>query len=280
MDTLVYYVNNLGPQIVRTLTDPLTGNVFDIQAGDSFHLRMRQRYSSAVILDKVMVPDVAANTVSYTPASGDAPFTTEGVYRAWVFYVNASQDIEEFEILVLQHAPGEGTTVGAIWRAARALEPVSWDALRGYSDYGDVELQRVIELAKLRVLPTAVDADGEANLDPRVVDYVAKKVLVDNVLSAAISFWTNQTISQSARGNTEEVVTYPDRIRAAEAAILRYASDLERQLPEVTGVLGTVADAYDVPMVDTIGPLLTPGLEEYQAQRITPQRYRGRTTRW
>jgi hypothetical protein len=33
------------------------------------------------------------------------------------------------------------------------------------------------------------------SLDPRVVDYIAKKVLVDNILSAAISFWTNQVVS-------------------------------------------------------------------------------------
>jgi hypothetical protein len=261
MDSIPFYITNLAPAIVREF-DP---NVLDVVAGQSFKLRVRDRYGSTLLLDKTMVPDVDANTVTYQPVSTDAPFITEGTYRAWVYYVNAKQDTDEFEIRVLAHAPGEGIRTGSVWRAARSLEPVAWDALRGYPDYGDTELQRVIELAKLRVLGYSVPADDEASLDPRVVDYIAKKVLADNVLYAAISFWTNQFISQSSRGNSDEVVAYPDRIRATEEAIKRYRDDLERQAGELPEGSAT---AYNAPALLDAGPMLTPGLDEYPAQPV------------
>lgn len=271
MDSINFYVSNLGPAIVRRLTTA-DGEPFDIQAGQSFRLRVRSRYANVILLDKVMTADVTADTVTYQPVSGDTVFTTEGVYRAWVHYVNALQDSEEFEINVFQHALGKGVEVGAIWRACRALEPVAWDALRNYPDYGDTELQRVIELAKLRVLPTVVPVADEASLDPRIVDYVAKKTLVDNVLHAAISFWTNQVVQQSARGNSEEVVTYPDRIRTAESAITRYRQNLVEQVGEIDDLLDQ-SSVYEAPALNVSGPLLTPGLDEYPAMPATDQWY-------
>jgi hypothetical protein len=264
MDTIPFYISNLAPAIVREF-DP---NVLDVAPGQSFKLRVRQRYGSAVLLDKTMVPDVDANTVTYQPVTADSVFVNEGTYRAWVHYVNAKQDTEEFEILVLAHAPGEGTRTGAIWRAARALEPISWDSLRSYRDYGDTELQRVIDLAKLRVLGSAAPAADEESLDPRIIDYIAKKVLVDNVIYAAISFWMDQTIQQTARGNSEEVVSYPDRIRALEEAHVRYRDDLERQVGELPS---SSVSIYDAPALlgGTSAPLLTPGLDEYPAQPVS-----------
>lgn len=277
MDVLPFFINNLGPAIVRQLYND-DGSVFDIQAGQNFRLRMRELYGKTVLLDKAMTVDVANNTLTYQPVVGDVPFTTEGIYRAWIVYSNVSQDADEFQIVVMQHAPGEGKEVGAVWRAARALEPVAWDALRGYPDYGDPELQRVIELAKLRTLHTTVAVDAEVGLDARVVDYLAKKVLANNVLYAAISFWTNQVVAQTARGNSDEVKTYPDRIRAAEEAIKRYKADLEEQQAEVDTILGTPTAIYNAPVVDDQGPTLTPGLDEYGAQPVvTP--WRRTTTR-
>jgi len=274
MDTLPFYINNLGPAIVRHLVTS-TGEPFDIQTGQTFRLRVRNRDGTTVLLDKLMTADVAADTVTYQPVTADTPFTSEGVYRAWVHYVQALQDSDEFEILVLAHAPGEGARVGVVWRAARALEPVVWDALRSYPDYGDPELQRVIDLAKLRVFNYVVPVADEGSVDPRVIDYIAKKALADNVLSAAISFWTNQVVQQTARGNTEEVVTYPDRIKAAESSILRYRFDMSQQIAEVEEILGSVGSAYDAPTLNDTGPLLTPGLDEFPALPVTTQDYWG-----
>jgi hypothetical protein len=274
MDVLTYYLDDTAPAIRRRLSVQGEGDL-DIVAGPAFRLRVRPLWSSTTVVDAVMIADVSLDEVSYQPQAGD--FTDEGVYRAWIYVdygAGLVQNTDEFQINVFAHGPGEGTAVGAVYRAARALEPVAWDSLKHYPDYGDPELQRVIELAKLRVLSTSVSAVTENSLDPRVVDYLAKKVLVDNVLSAAISFWTNQVVSRTARGNSEEVETYADRIRPAEAAMQRYRDDLARQLVEVEEILGSTGTLYDAPALNDCGPMLTPGLDEYPALPVgTPNQY-------
>jgi hypothetical protein len=268
---LIYYIGNAGPTISMRLSSAFGD--YDLVAGQTVKIRARPTWSAGIGLDVDGIVDVAADTVSYTPVAGD--FTQVGHYKVWAHIVDINQDSTEVDLMVFEHAPGEGQRVGAIWRACRALEPVSWDSLRAYTGYGDPELQRVIELSKLRVIGTAVPVADEASLDPRVVDFIAKKVLADNVLSAAISFWTDQVIQQTARGNSEEVVTYPDRVKAAMDAIVRYRDDLERQAGELGPILGP-STVYDAPAVDTIGPLLTPGLDEYPALPIsTPGYYPG-----
>jgi hypothetical protein len=264
-ESLIYYIGNAGPTISMRLSS-LVGN-YDFVAGQQVKIRARPEWSSTTGLDVDATVDVAADTVSYTPQPGD--FTQVGPYKVWAHIVDINQDSTEVDLMVFEHAPGEGQRVGAVWRAARALEPVSWESLRSYPDYGDVELQRVIELAKLRVLGTVVPVTDEQSLDPRVVDYLAKKVLAENVLYAAISFWTDQVVQQSARGNSEEVVTYPDRVKAAQEAIDRYRKDLENQLSEDAGVLGPTSSAYAAPALLDSGPLLTPGLDEYRPMPVS-----------
>jgi hypothetical protein len=267
---LIYYVGNAGPKIVMRLSS-LLGD-YDFVAGQQVKIRARPAWSSTTTFDVDATVDVTADTVAYTPQPGD--FTTVGHYKVWAHIVDVNQDSTEVDLMVFEHAPGEGQRVGAIWRAARALEPVSWDSLRAYTDYGDVELQRVIELAKLRVLATATPIGDEESLDPRIVDFIAKKALAENVLYAAISFWSDQVVQQSARGNSEEVQTFPDRIKAATDAIDRYRKDLERQAGEVSELLGSLTSAYDAPMLDSYGPMLTPGLDEYPAMPVVGPYYR------
>jgi hypothetical protein len=279
MDVLTYYLDDTAPAIRRRLSIQGEGDL-DIVAGPTFRIRIRPLWSDVMVVDAAMTVDITFDEVSYQPLSTD--FDAEGVYRAWItvdYGAGLVQNTDEFQINVFAHGPGQGTPVGEIYRAARALEPVVWDSLRNYRDYGDVELQRVIELAKLRVLPEPVAASDEATIDPRVVDYIAKKVLADNILSAAISFWSDQVIAQTARGNTEEVVTYPDRIKAAESSILRYRGDLARQLIEVDALIGATGTLPDAPMINDSGPLLTPGLDEYPALPITLPNYWRRVRR-
>jgi hypothetical protein len=267
---LIYFLGNTGPTITMRLSS-LAGD-YDFIEDQTVTIRSRPAWSAWSGFEVDATVDVASDTVSYTIQPAD--FTTVGPYKVWAHIVEVNQDSTEVDLMVFDHVPGGAQRVGAVWRAARALEPVAWDALRNYPDYGDVELQRVIELAKLRVLPTTVNVVDEDGLDPRVVDYLAKKVLVDNVLSAAISFWSNQFVAQTARGNSEEVATYPDRIRAVEEAIKRLRGDLARQEGEVDAVLGGSGSVYDAPMVNDSGPLLTPGLDEYPALPVTVQGYR------
>lgn len=264
IEQLVYYLDNEGPTIVRRISSVL--GAFDLQAGMSFQLKVRPRDSSAVVLDRPMVPDVVADTISYPPVAGD--FSTSGIFRAWVavdFGSGVTQDTDEFEILVQAHAPGRATSTGVVYRAARAMAPLAWDELARYVDYGDPELQRQIDLAKLRVLRVATPVADEEALDVRVTDYIARKVLVDSVLEAAIDLWTNTVVSQTSRGNSDQVQTWPDRIAAHERMLVRMKVQLADQLAEVEAILGTgVGVSSNAPVLLGGGPLITPGLEHFK----------------
>jgi hypothetical protein len=279
MDVLTYYLDDTAPAIRRRLAVQDEGDV-DLTVGPTFRLKVRALWSDVLVINASMTVDIDADELIYQPQADD--FSDEGVYRAWItvdYGGGLVQNTDEFQINVFAHGPGQGMPVGAVYRAARALEPVAWDSLKAYPDYGDPELQRVIDLAKLRVLPAPATALQESSLDPRIIDYIAKKALVDNVLYAAISFWSNQFIQQTARGNTEEVATYPDRIGTVESAIDRYREDLVRQLPEVDAIIGSVGNQYDAPALNDSGPLLTPGLDEYPALPVTLP-YGGRGGIW
>jgi hypothetical protein len=192
-ESLIYYIGNAGPTISMRLSS-LVGN-YDFVAGQQVKIRARPEWSSTTGLDVDATVDVAADTVSYTPQPGD--FTQVGPYKVWAHIVDINQDSTEVDLMVFEHAPGEGQRVGAI------------------------------------------------------------------------SFWTDQVVQQSARGNSEEVVTYPDRVKAAQEAIDRYRKDLENQLSEDAGVLGPTSSAYAAPALLDSGPLLTPGLDEYRPMPVS-----------
>jgi hypothetical protein len=270
IDELVYYIDNSAPAIVRRLSTQ-GGRTLNIEPGMNFRIKARPIQSDNIVLDESMTVDLDEDTVTYQPDATD--FATEGVYKAWIS-VNlggsAEQDTDEFIINVYAHHPGQGTRVGTIYEACHALVPVAWNTVRGLPNYGDLQLQRLIELAKLRVLPSPVAITGEASLDPRVIDYIAKKVLVDHVLETAIDFWRNEVIARTVRSNSEEVETYPDRIRALEKQLERFRLDLanqESELQELIGATGTLAAA---PALDIVAPLLTPGLESMAPMYADP----------
>jgi hypothetical protein len=275
MDVLTFYLDDTAPVITRRLSLQ-SGGDYDVSSNAQFRLRVRPLWGENLILDGIMTPDELTDTLSYRPAAGD--LDAEGIYRAWIFIDfggGVTQNTDEFQINVLVHGPGQGAEVGAIYRAARALEIVSWDSLRNYPDYGDPELQRVIELAKLRVLGTPCPGRRRGlagpphrrlhrQEGPRRQRALRGDLLLDGPARPA----------ERASGNTDEVKTYPDRIRAIEEAIKRFRDDLERQAGELAPILGP-ATIYEAPALDTAGPLLTPGLDEYPALPISyPSFYR------
>lgn len=263
IDRLVYYLDNQGPTIVRRLSSQGSGTL-DIVPGMSFWLKVRPRYADNIVFAAQMTPDVVEDTVSYQPGATD--FDEEGVFRAWITLTisGADQDTDEFDLDVLAHGPGQGIRTGTIARSARALVPIAWDSVRGIKDFGDIELQRQIELAKLRVLRIPTSIAQEDALDPRVVDYIAKKVLVDSVLSAVIDFWTNQVVTRTAHAGAQETETYPDRIRAAEKQLDRFKAELEDLKEEIEIIIGVPTGPLAMaPSLDSYDSLVTYGLEDF-----------------
>lgn len=266
LDPIVVYLGNTGPDIVRRLST-LT-STFDVDPSQQFRLRARLVDGSVPVLDVEMESDIETDEVSYTPQPSD--FATSGRYMAWVTVIygdSTTQDTTEFEILVLEHAPGVGAVVGTIYRAARSLAPVAWAALRGYPDFGDAELQRVVDLAKLRTLRFQTTVADEVGFDPRVSDYIAKLALLKSVLPAAKDFWTDQLIQQTALGNSTEVRTYPDRLASLDKQMDRLKADLDEQRAEVEEIIGPVGTPLGG--MDLIGGTpcdITPTLADVEVQ--------------
>ena len=210
------------------------------------------------------IADVASDTVRYDWQTADVD--TEGDFRGW-FRVTSSQGVEEtpeFDIMGLEHSPGVGVETGAIARAARREIPVAWDMLAKLPGYGDIELQEKVETVKLFVLGSSVAVADEANLDRRVIDYLGKSVAIE-VIPAAIDFWSNQIVSQTARGS-DEVQTYPDRIKALEDKLVYLTQAKERMRLRIEDLLGFATERLlSAPAVDNQRPLVTPGLETVPA---------------
>lgn len=254
--TYTTYAGTAGSRISVRLS-AMAGD-YDVEVGQTFRIFVRPVNETTFTLDALAESDATEDIIFYDPI--DTDFLTPGNFKAWFHLVESDVDTEEFDILVLEHAPGTGTRIGAVARSARAISPVAWDALKGYRDYGDSELQHQIELAKLRVLKVAITVTAENALDLRVVDYIAKKALVDSILPAVRDFWTNQLISQTALGNSQEVKTYPDRINAIGEQIKQLKQALLDQVAEVEDIIGSIGTASQPMELIGGGLLLTPSL--------------------
>lgn len=209
------------------------------------------------------IADVTSSTVTYQWQAGDVD--TGGNWRGW-FRVTSGTKVEEtdeFDIFGLTHSPGRGALIGAVARAARREIPVAWDALRSYDAYGDLELQEKVEIVKLNVLGYVVAVADEANLDRRVLDYLGKLVAIE-VIPAAIDYWTDQIVSQTARGSNE-VQTFPNRIQALERKLDFLQERVEAMYLQIQDLVGSPLRRLDTaPDVNTRGlPLVTPGLEDF-----------------
>lgn len=106
---------------------------------------------------------------------------------------------------------------GAIADRARAILPVTWDALSGDPRYGDGSLQTSIDTVKDSVFGEVVAPTAEAAYPLMAIDYAAKLVALE-LIPAGIDFWMNEPTSESATGTNEN---HTFDLRAARLAELR-----------------------------------------------------------
>jgi hypothetical protein len=228
---------------------------------------MREAQSDVLVVNDApaVISDVTSDTVRYDWQVADV--AVEGDFRGWFRITPVAGDpeeTEEFDILGVAHSPGLGVRTGPVARAARREIPIAWDYLSSLPGYGDVELSEKIETVKLTVLGYTMSIADEESADKRVVDYLGKMAAID-VIPAAIDYWTDRMVSQSARGS-DEVITYPNRIAALESKLKYLLAVTERMRPRIEDIIGRVTKRSEPgPAVDTEGPLVTPGLENFPA---------------
>ncbi len=284
---LIYSGSNAKP-IYDTIKQG--GRPFDIGGSTTVNFRMRYAESDDLKVDEdATVEDSENGEVSYqwTDLDLDEP----GEYYAWwhlEFSGSSDLDTEEFLIVVTKHSPGLRTQTGAVYLAARSILPITWDALEDDERFGDAQLQRRIEVAKLRVFGTAVAVEDESTYDIRVIDYIAKTVAV-SVIPAGMDYWLAQKQVISATG-TNESVSYPDRITALEKIHARLVKEIASERDEVEAIVGVgtarpsgaVPEFTDGTDVGYITPLPADNFGDYAFPHNTDLRHRRavRNTSW
>jgi hypothetical protein len=99
----------------------------------------------------------------------------------------------------------------------------------------------------------------EESLDLRIVNYIAHVAALEAIL-AALDYWTNQVVSQTARGS-DEIQTFPDRIRANEILLASLRGRTDALRAEAEEVLGVPAGSTTAPTLLNGGTPITPGFE-------------------
>jgi hypothetical protein len=244
-----------------------------LEGTEDIKFSMRLATSAIPTIDQATaaIADPASDTVRYDWQPTDR--NAEGDFRGWFTVIKAGipEETDEFDILLYEHSPGSGVRLGAVARAARREAPIAWDFLSDLADYGDRELLEKVEFVKsIAYAGAAPTVDQEDSLDRRVIDYLGKRAAIE-IIPAAIDFWSNQVIMQSAR-DPQAVWGFPDRIKALENKLIYLRRAADELLLVVQDIIGAAAIRPPTgPAVDTTYPLITPGLETFRHSPHGPQ---------
>ena len=161
---------------------------------------------------------------------------------------------------------------GAIADAARAILPVTWDALQRDPRFGDVLLQAQINTAKDAVTGQVVATAAEASYPLIVRDYIGK-VAALGLISPGIDYWMNEPSSESAAG-TEENHTFVDRAEKLKELREILLAETRDHADEIADILGfSRPKSNNIPRINTMDdPFLTPSHQEFPRPYIETAR--------
>lgn len=150
---------------------------------------------------------------------------------------------------------------GDIADAARAVLPVTWDALSRDTDrFGDVLLVDTINVVLEEMLGRVLTA-AEIDLLPlRAIRFLGKKVALE-MIPAGIDFWMSEPVQESAEG-PNEVHTFIDRASRLQQLGQQLGIEIRRDEPAILALLGRKAAPKHLPRMGISTPaddvLLTP----------------------
>jgi len=238
-EPIIIYLNNTAQPLKDQIK--IGNRALSIPVGASVDFKMREADSDVVVIDSAAeVLDFDKGKVNYQWGEND--LATAGEYFGWweIMSGDLVVESEEFLIIITKHAPGFRTTVGPIYKAAKAIMPITWNRLEDSYSYGDKQLQNKIDVAKFSLYGTEMSVEDEYDMDIRVIDYLAK-VAVVSVIPAGKDYWASTSSSKVTTG-TDEQVTYPDRINMLD--------ELHKQLTqEIAAYRDEISSIIDLPSV-------------------------------
>lgn len=236
-EPVIVFLGNTSQPLFKQLKDE-DGKPLNIGTSTvKFNMREAQSGTLKISGGAAVVDDSTKGLVHYNWTSSNVD--TAGEYSAWWQIKDASnkiKDFPEFPVIIASHLPGFRTRVGAIYRAARSIIPITWDALESSDKYGDSLLQERIEAVKLNLFASPVAVEDEIDYDVRVIEFAAKLVAIQ-VIPAGVDYWGAQFQSVVAQG-TQESVSYPDRI----AALWKIYERLQIQVAQDRSVIDELLD--------------------------------------
>jgi hypothetical protein len=134
------------------------------------------------------------------------------------------------------------TVSGAIADAARDTIPVTWAALEDDARYGPAALQRAIDLTKARIFGASVpDTASESALNPVVLDYVGKMVVI-SIIPAGADFWATQRLQDNSGERVSAVwVDRAEKLWELHKNLVEYTKAAKPEVDDLLGVLGRVS---------------------------------------
>lgn len=127
---------------------------------------------------------------------------------------------------------------GPIADRAKAILPITWDALAQDVRFGDAGLQSALDTAKFAVTGTNVTTIAEEAYSLFIVDYIAKVMCLE-LVPPGIDFWMNQALSEITTG-TNENETFVDRAEALRRLGEQLLKETRDKADEVALALGYV----------------------------------------
>lgn len=217
---------------------------------------VREADSDTIIVDSpATIVDADEAQVRYEWEAAD--LVARGEFKAWWRVTSGTEDIDtpEFLVVITEHAPGVRARTGAIYEFCRSHIPSTWNALEKDTGYGDLLLQRRIDVQKARLFASPPAAEDERDLDVRVQSYIAKLTVL-NLMSTAMEYWMNQREMVSATG-TAESSTYPERIQHLKQIRDQLTREVIDERDEIEGII----DLSPINSINAV-PEFSPGIEE------------------
>ena len=243
-------------QIEPAFTDIITrnGETLDPTLIDEVKFFMRPLLSripkiNGILGEKISPVDTDGNNVKYKWLEADV--SEEGEYMAWWgFNFNKFGPLEEtpeFPILISDHGPGIGVKTGAIFDGIGDHMPITFDALKRSSTFGERRIQKIVTLVQLRVLKEYVQPDEEIIIyELPLLDYFSKRVSLE-LCTPGIDYWGRQHKTINAVSPTE-MASFPDMIASLEKLRVRLVDELAENWRELQFLIPGLKQRKSVPM--------------------------------
>lgn len=231
-------------------TDLITKNDNATVTIESAKFYMRAFFSREPYLDGItaeVIGNVAGENVGIELSEED--LSTEGEFFAWWGFKESGNEYQtpEFPVIVSDHGPGLGVQTGAIVDGVSDHMPITAEALKESTAFGERRMQKIAELIQLRVLKEKVTPDEEiVAYELPLLDYFSKRVALE-LCTPGIDYWARQYKTATVT-SPNEMKSYPDMIQALEKLRDRLVIELEENWRELPYFYPELKQRKSVPM--------------------------------